>query len=102
METSPPTLTEAPLVSYFKLSTVGKLFFASVLSGILLGKKSPFKLRATPVQVKAMTNAILASKAFQEEMKAPGATVESVITKLNLRHLTAADFERLTNRPFPL
>ncbi len=87
---------------YFKLSAVGKLFFASVFSGVMFGKKSPFKLRATPQQVKAVTNALIASKGFQDELKRPGATVDSVISKLNLRHLTAADFERQTGKPWPL
>lgn len=86
--------------SYFKLSAVGKLFFASVVAGILFGKRSPFKVRATPQQVKAMTNAIIASKAFQDEMKKTGATVDSVIQKLNLKHLTAAEFEKITGKPW--
>ncbi len=101
-QTRPTLVKEESMYSYFKLSAVGKLFFASVIAGVLFGKKSPFKLRATPQQVKAMTNALIASKAFQDELKKPGATVDTVIQKLNLRHLTAAEFERTTNRPFPL
>lgn len=90
------------LLKYYKLSTTGKLFFASVIGSVLFGRKSPFKLRATPQEVKAITNAITASKLFQDEMKKPNATVDSVIAKLNLRNMTAADFTRITHRPWPL
>lgn len=95
----------------FSLSWAGKLFFAGVasyLAGVGLQKmgtpapKLPFKIRGTPEQIKAITDAIVASKAFQEEIKKPGATVESVIQKLNLRNMNKDRFKQLTGRPWPL
>ncbi|MFA6049839.1 MAG: hypothetical protein WC761_01460 [Candidatus Paceibacterota bacterium] len=105
--------TEVPeQLNEISLSWAGKLFFAGVasyLAGIGLQKmgggpppKLPFKIRGTPEQIKAVTEAILASKSFQEEIKKPGATVESVIQKLNLRNMTKDRFKQLTGKAWPL
>jgi hypothetical protein len=87
-------------MSNYKLSATGKLFFASLVA-YLAGAKSIVKLKATPEQVKAITDAVMASKAFQDEIKRDGATIESVIEKMRLKNMTAADFKRLTGRPWP-
>jgi hypothetical protein len=90
-------------MSNYKLSAVGKLFFASLVAGIASGvTKSVMKLKGTPEQVKAITDAIMASKDFQDEIKKPGATVETVIQKMHLKNLTAAEFKKITGRPWPL
>lgn len=90
-------------MSNYKLSAVGKLFFASLVTGIMAGVgRSIMKLKGTPEQIKAITDAIIASKQFQDEVKKPGATVESVIQKMHLKNLTAAEFKKLTGKPWPL
>lgn len=88
-------------MSNYKLSATGKLFFASLVA-YLAGAKSIVKLKATPEQVKAITDAVVASKEFQDEIKREGATIESVIEKMRLKNLTAADFKAKTGRPWPL
>jgi hypothetical protein len=88
-------------MSNYKLSATGKLFFASLVA-YLGGAKSIVKLKATPEQVKAITDAVIASKEFQDEIKKDGATIESVIEKMRLKNMTAADFKRITGRPWPL
>lgn len=88
-------------MSNYKLSATGKLFFASLVA-YLAGSKSTIKLKGTPEQIKAIANAVMASKEFQEEIKKDDATIESVIEKMRLKNLTAAEFTRITNRPWPL
>lgn len=95
-----------------QLSWAGKLFFAGLaayLTGTALQKfgthappKLPFKLRGTPQQINAVVSAIVASKAFQAEVSKSGATVESVIQKLNLKNLTKERFKQLTGKSWPL
>lgn len=86
----------------FKLSSIGKLFFANLIATTLLGQKSFIKLKGTPQQIKALTDAIKASKEFQDEIKNPNATVDSVIEKLRLRNLASVEFGQKTNKPWPL
>lgn len=83
------------------LNLVGKLFFAAV-GAWLIGKATNIKLRGTKEEIDAVTNAMMASKRFQEELKRPGATVQSVIDKLGLKHASAKEFQRILNVPFPL
>lgn len=88
-------------MSNYKLSATGKLFFASLVA-YLAGAKSVVKLKATPEQVKAISDAVMASKQFQDEVKRDGATIESVIQKMRLKNLTAAEFTRITGKIWPL
>lgn len=88
-------------MSSTKLSPIGKLFFASVI-GWIFGKKLNMKLRGNPEQVQAVANAIIASKQFQEELKKSGATVNSVLDKLNLKKEMAKQFKEITGKDFPL
>lgn len=94
------------------LSWAGKIFFAGIASyltgiglqraGAAVAPKLPFKIRGTPQQIKAVVDALMASKAFQQELKRPGATVESVIEKLNLRNMTKERFKQITGKAWPI
>lgn len=84
-----------------KLNLLGKLFFASCAAW-LVGKATNMKIRGTQAEVNAVANAMLASRRFQEELSRPGATVESVMQKLGLKHATAREFERILGVPWPL
>ena len=95
------------------LSWAGKLFFAGIasyLAGVGLEKlgqgksppKLPFKIRGTPQQIQAVTSAIVSSKDFQKEIDKPGATVETVIQKLNLKNMNKQKFEQMTGKKWPL
>jgi hypothetical protein len=89
-------------MSNYKLSATGKLFFASLVA-YLGGAKSIVKLKGTPEQIKAISAAVMASKEFQDEIKREGATIESVIEKMRLKNLTAAEFKKITGgKPWPL
>jgi hypothetical protein len=80
---------------------LGKLFFAAV-GAWLVGRATNTLLRGTPDEIQAVANAMVTSKRFQDELKRPGATVQSVMDRLNLKHATAKEFERALGVPWPL
>jgi hypothetical protein len=96
------------------LSWAGKLFFAGVAGwlggtaykgasqGFREPPKLPIKIKGTPKQIKAIQDAIYGSKAFQDAISQPNATIEQVIEKLKLRDVHKRSFERLTNKKWPL
>jgi hypothetical protein len=86
----------------FELTPVGKLFFASLLGWIMNGTKFNWKLKAEPKVAEAFSNVVLASKAFQDEIKRQGATVDTVIEKLNAKTKAASEFEAATGQKWPL
>lgn len=83
------------------LNLVGKMFFAAAAAW-LVGKMTNVKLRGSKQEIDAVANAMLASKRFQQELNAPGATVQSVVDKLGLKHATAREFQAILGIPFPL
>jgi|SRR5579885_425396 len=92
--------TKGPITE-LKLNLLGKIFFTAAAAW-LVGRAINMKIRGTPEEVQAVANAMMASRRFQEELNRPGATVESVMTKLNLKHASAREFERILGVPWPL
>ncbi len=88
-------------LSGYDISTVGKIFMAGVAAWFL-NKPSNLKLRGTPEQVEVLKNALMASRKFREELEKPGASVQSVMDKLQLKNATAREFERKLGIPWPL
>lgn len=86
--------------SYWKLSSLGKVFIAAVAAW-LIGQRTRLKIKGDKRDVEALAAALVASRKFQDELKRPGATADSVIEKLGLKNATVRDFERLTGIPFP-
>lgn len=80
---------------------IGKIFYTACAAW-LVGRITNIKLRGSQTEVQAIANAMLASKRFQQEMQKPGASVEDVMNKLNLKHASAQEFERVLGVPFPL
>jgi hypothetical protein len=79
----------------------GKMLLAS-LGAWLVGKSVNTKVRGNVNEVTAISNALLASKSLQEELRSPGATVESVTVKLRAKQASATEFERVIGVPWPL
>ena len=112
-EQLPASLGAQP-INEWELSWVGKLFFAGVAgylgskaisaatSGSPVIPKLPIKIKGTPAQIKAITDAITSSKAFQDEITKSGAKIDDVIKKLNIKNLNKQNFEKLTRKPWPL
>ncbi len=94
-------MAETHQLNELKLNLLGKIFFTACAAW-LVGKVVNLKVRGTEAEVNAVGNAMMASRRFQEELRAPGATVESVMQKLNLKHASARDFERILGVPWPL
>ena len=92
--------TPAPL-NELRLNLLGKVF-VTACAAWLVGRVVNMKIRGTPQEVQTVANAMMASRRFQDELNRPGATVESVMQKLNLKHTSAREFERILGVPFPL
>ena len=115
------------MLKEYRLSWAGKLFFAGVAAKLLgkaLQRKGgglseqdanpeisasedpsslfPFKLKGTPEQLQAVVEVIKASQDFQDEVNRDGATVETVMQKLNIQNLAKKAFEEKTGKPWPL
>ncbi len=86
------------------LSTTGKIFFAAIAAYLAgkIGSGTFLKVRGKPDELKAISEALAASKAFQDELKRPGATIDSVIEKMNLKRISADKFLKLTGKQWPL
>lgn len=108
-------LSEAPIkvkndneqfINEYKLSWAGKIFFAGaaayILGGVGRQQKIPIKVRGSTEQMKAIIDAVVSSKQFQQELNRPGATIDSVIEKLRLRNLSKSQFAALTGKSWPL
>jgi len=85
----------------FGLNLAGKIFLASC-GAWLVGKLVNMKLRGTREEVGAVANALMASRRFQDELNRPGASVESVVEKLRIKNMSAAEFERVLGVRWPL
>ncbi len=84
-----------------KVNLLGKVFFAT-LGAWLVGKYVNTKLRGSRTEIETVGNALAASKRFQDELSRPGASVDSVVQKLNIKHMSASEFERVLGVPWPL
>jgi len=85
-----------------ELTQIGKLFFAGVLAWITRGAKLHFKIKGSPEQMQALTNAAFASKKYHDELANPQATVESIMEKINQKQQAAKAFEEATGTAWPI
>lgn len=76
-----------------------KIFFATCAAW-LMNESTNIKLSGTKDEIQATKNVLLASKQFQNELKDPKATVDSIAKKLNIKHVNAKEFERILNVPW--
>ena len=88
-------------INELRVNLLGKVFFAT-LGAWLVGKYVNTKLRGTQSEIEAVGNALAASRRFQDELNRPGASVESVVQKLGIKHMSASEFERVLGVPWPL
>jgi hypothetical protein len=84
-----------------KLNLLGKIFFTAAAAW-LVGHAINMKIRGSPAEVQAVANAMMASRRFQDELSRQGASVASVMQKLDLKHASAREFERILGVPWPL
>lgn len=93
--------TQQPLNELKISSLFGKLFYASCAAW-LVGKLVDIKFRGSREQAEVVASALLSSRRFQDELDRPGATVESVVQKLGIKHMSAMQFEKTFGVPWPL
>lgn len=91
-----------PLSGAYRLSAIGKLFFASLIVTLTTGKSSPFRISGKQEDVQILARAIQSSKRFQDEIKKPGATIDSVIRSMDLKNVDAKNFQSRFGVPWPL
>lgn len=90
------------VVPSYQMTTLGKLFFASLITSALTDRPSPFKLSGDRRRIEVLARAVQSSKRFQDEIKRPGATVDSVIRALDLKNVDSRNFERVFGVRFPM
>jgi hypothetical protein len=105
--------TKKEQLNELNMNWAGKLFFSSIAAYLggayaqnALGAEQPpnipIKIKGTPKEIKAVMDIITSSKIFQDELKRPGATIDDVIKKLNLRNLNKNNFKKITGKNWPL
>ena len=83
------------------MNLLSKIFLTAI-SGWAVGKDTNVKFRGTKEEIDVIYNAMKATRKFQEELKRPGATVQSVMDKLDVKHMTEAEFERIFALKWPV
>lgn len=89
-------------LSNYRMTTLGKLVFASIITTMVTGQRSPFKLSGDPRKIETLSKAVQSSKRFQDEIKRPGATVDSVIRSLDAKNIDARNFRSIFGVDFPI
>ncbi len=88
-------------INEVKVNFMGKLFLTA-LGAWFVGSVTKTKLRGTKDEIAAVANALISSRKFQEELNRPGASVESVMQKLNVKNMSASEFKRVFGIEWPL
>ena len=86
----------------YRMTTLGKIVFASMIATMVTGQRSPFKLSGDPRKINVLARAIQSSKRYQDEIRRPGATVDSVFRALDLKHVDARNFKAVYGADWPL
>jgi hypothetical protein len=84
-----------------QISTVGKIFLAGITSAVL-GKQSFLKIKGTPDEVDVIKQALKASRDLHDEIENPNATVQSIMSRLNIKNHAASEFQKVLNLPWPI
>ena len=86
----------------YKMTTLGKLFFASLLSSMATGRKSPFDVSGDKDKIDILMKVVQSTKKFQDEIKNPASTVDSVIRAMDMKNIDARRFQDSFKFPWPL
>jgi hypothetical protein len=87
-----------------ELSIQGKMFFAA-LAAYVTGKAPDnnfIKIKGTPEQMKALADAVAATKSLYDEINKPTTTIEEIIRKMNDKKNAAEDFREKIGHSWPL
>jgi len=78
-----------------------KLLRASIAS-LLLGRPFGWKIKGTKTEMKALSNALMATKLFEDMLNTDGVLVKEVISMLEKKHRAANRFKRVFGISWPL
>lgn len=95
-----PMEIKRPL-SELHLDLTGKILLASI-GAWLVGKVVNTSIRGTVDEVESVKRAMIATKILHEELRRPGASVESIVSKMKDKNSAAQDFENLFGFSWPL
>lgn len=85
-----------------ELSQVGKLFIASVVAWLNNESKLNWNLHGDVDIIKAFSDAVIASKQFQEIVKNSSSSVDDVIAALNAKNQATKNFETISGKKWPI
>lgn len=80
---------------------LSKMFLASIISW-LNGKITHIILRGTPHEIDVVKDALLKTKAFQNEIERDGASLDTVMELLAEKQAAASEFQNTFSLPWPL
>lgn len=89
------------MINELRLNLTGKILLAAI-GAWLVGRPTNIKIRGTEEEVSAITAAMKASQRFHDKLHQPGATVESVVQLLGMKHASAREFKRILGVDWPL
>lgn len=90
------------ILSDLKNESTYKSLFIGIAGWLKGNGTNGINLKGTEQQIHVVQEAMTASKTFQEELSRPVATLNSVVHKLDLKHTTASNFEKVLGVPWLL
>lgn len=84
-----------------EMTTMSKVLLFAI-GAWLVGKFIKLKMRGNQQQISTLAAALLSSKKFQEELRKPGASMDSVIQRLKVKNMDADRFEKTFGIKWPV
>jgi hypothetical protein len=84
-----------------EMTTMSKILLF-VVGAWLVGKYFKLKVRGSQRQISTLSSAMLSSKRFQDELKRPGASLDSVMNKLKVKNMDADRFQKTFGIKWPV
>ena len=76
--------------------------FLKAVSGLVVGKKVNVQFQGTRRELEVVSEAIDATRKFQNELNRPGASLDSILHRLGKKHVAASEFEKVLGISWPL
>jgi hypothetical protein len=76
--------------------------FSIALSSKLIGETNEIEIHGSQQELDAIVESYNASKDFDNELNNPDSTIETVMSKLGAKHISATKFEKVLGFPWPL
>lgn len=84
-----------------QLTTMSKILLF-IVGAWLVGKFFKLKVRGSQQQISTLASAMLSSKRFQDELKRPGVSLNSVLEKLKVKNMDADKFQKTFGIKWPV